>query len=149
MRKFAQNFILSVFCCSLLFLSMTAKAVSATAPEEKVLNVYNWANALPEHLIRQFEQETGIQVNYSTYTSNEVLYAKLKASPKAGYDIVVPSTYFVDRMRKQDMLQKIETKKLKNFHYLDPSLLKQEHDPSNEYSIPYLWSSTGIAINTY
>ncbi len=136
---------LAVFSCiiSLVF----GPADLCFCEEEKVLNVYNWANAMPESIIRKFEAETGIQVNYSTYTSNEVLYAKLKANPKAGYDIVVPSTYFVDRLRKQNMLQKIDKSKLKNIGNLDPSLLHLEHDPDNDYSIPFLWNATGIVLN--
>ncbi len=114
---------------------------------EKILNVYNWANAMPEEIIREFEKETGIRVNYTTYGSNEALYAKLKANPNIAYDIVVPSTYFVQRMRKGGMIQKIDKTKLSNFKNLDTQFLNQDYDPNNDYSIPYLWGATGIVFN--
>lgn len=131
----------AIFLYLLLFFS------GLVAAEEKVLNVYNWTGYLPDRLIRQFEKETGINVNYATYGSNEVLYAKLKVDPKARYDIVVPSTYFIDRMRKQDMIQKIDKSKLPNLKNLNPVFLNKAHDPNNDYSVPYLWSTTAIALN--
>lgn len=128
--------------CLLLFLGM--HPVNA---QDKILNIYAWAGYLPESVVQAFEQETGIRIRQSTYVNNEVLYAKLIANPKAGYDIVMPSAYFVSRMVKQGLLQKIEISKLKNFKYLNSIFLNQKHDPKNEYSIPYLWSATGIAVN--
>jgi spermidine/putrescine transport system substrate-binding protein len=120
----------------------------AHAAEEKVVNVYNWADAISEPLLRKFEEETGIKVNYSTYSSNEVLYAKIKLSPNSGYDVIVPSTYFLDRMRKQKMLQKIDKSKLPNCKNIYPALLDKPYDPKNEYSVPYFWNITGILANT-
>lgn len=120
----------------------------AVQAEEKILNVYNWSGYMPDAVLNQFEKETGIKINYSTYDSNETMYAKLKANANAGYDIVVPSTYFIDRMHHQHMIQKIDKNKIPNFKNLNPALLDKEYDPGNNYSIPYLWSSTGIVINT-
>jgi spermidine/putrescine-binding protein len=71
-------------------------------------------------LLEQFTKETGIKVIYSTYESNETMYAKLKTYKDGAYDLVVPSTYFVDKMRKEGMLQKIDKSKLTNFSNLDP-----------------------------
>ncbi len=115
--------------------------------QENILNIYTWAGFLPEEIIRQFERETHIRVNHSTYVNNEVLYAKLKANPDSGYDIVVPSSYFIARMVKQGLVQKIDRSKLTHFNNVDPVFLNKEHDPSNDFSIPYLWSATGIAVN--
>ncbi len=111
------------------------------------LNVYNWSNYMPKDVIQQFEKETGIHVNYSTYDGNDTLYAKLKADPNAGYDIIVPSSYFVDRMRNEHMLKVLDKTQLSNFKYLDKALLNKPFDPNNEYSIPYFWGSTGIVVN--
>lgn len=122
--------------------------VSAWAEERPIVNVYNWSGYISEDVLKEFEKETGIHVNYTTYDSNETMYAKLKADPDAGYDIVVPSTYFIDRMYKQGMLQKIDKSKIPNFKNLNPALLNKPFDPHNHYSIPYFWSTTGIAINT-
>lgn len=118
------------------------------ANEEPVLNVYNWSGYISDGVLKEFEKETGIHVNYTTYDSNETMYAKLKADPDAGYDIVVPSTYFIDRMHRQGMLSKIDKSKIPNFKNLNPALLNKPFDPHNQYSVPYFWSATGIAINT-
>lgn len=118
------------------------------AHADQVLNVYNWSNYMPDDVIQQFEKETGIVINYSTYDSNETMYAKLKADPSAAYDIVVPSSYFIDRMSREHMLQAIDKSKLSNFNNLNPEFLNKAFDPQNRYSIPYLWSSTGIVVNS-
>ena len=137
----------AITACIILLLCLFSMS-PIYASEEKVVNVYNWADAISEPLLRKFEEETGIKVNYSTYNSNEVLYAKIKLSPKSGYDVIVPSTYFIDRMRKQKMLQKIDKSKLPNFKNIYPTLLNKPYDPKNEYSVPYFWNITGILINT-
>lgn len=116
--------------------------------QEKVVNIYNWSNYISSDVLKEFTRETGIKVNYATYDSNETMYAKLKANPRSGYDIVVPSTYFVDRMRKEGMLQPLNKTKLTNFSNLNSALLNKPYDPGNHYSIPYFWSTTGIVIDT-
>lgn len=114
---------------------------------DQTLNIYNWSEYLPDDVLKDFEKETGIHVNYSTYDSNETLYAKLKANPLAGYDIVVPSTYFIDRMIREKMLTPLDKSQLTNFKNLNPELLNKVFDPQNLYSVPYLSSATGIAYN--
>lgn len=121
---------------------------SFNASAKEVVNVYNWSGYMPDAVLLQFEKETGIKVNYSTYESNETLYAKLKANSQAGYDVVVPSTYFIDRMRKQDMLQPIDKSQLTHFNNLNLNLLNKEFDPHNQYSVPFLWSATAITVNS-
>lgn len=90
---------------------------------------------MPPGLLEQFTKETGIKVIYSTYESNETMYAKLKTYKSGAYDLVVPSTYFVSKMSKEGMLQKIDKSKLTNFHNLDPNLLHKPFDP--EMIIPF------------
>lgn len=114
---------------------------------EKVLYVYNWSEYMPQSVVDDFEKITGIQVKYATYDSNEAMYAKVKTDKTSSYDIIVPSTYFVNKMSKEGMLLKIDKTKLKNFKNLDEKLLYKPFDPKNEYSIPYLWGSTGISYN--
>lgn len=121
---------------------------TANASDKDVIYFYNWSEYVPSGLLEEFTKETGIKVIYSTYESNETMYAKLKTHKNAGYDLVVPSTYFVNKMSKEGMIQKIDTAKLKNFNNLDPDLLHQSFDPNNEYSIPYIWGATAIGINT-
>lgn len=117
------------------------------AAEKKILNVYTWSGVIPDAVIQQFEKETGIKVNFSTYDSNEVMYAKLKANKNAGYDIIEPSSYYIDRMRRQDMLVKLDRSKLSHFKNLNREFLNAGYDPKNEYSIPFVWGITGIFVN--
>ncbi|MFZ0219572.1 MAG: spermidine/putrescine ABC transporter substrate-binding protein [Candidatus Aquirickettsiella sp.] len=134
-----------LFSFLIVLLSLFVKSAYA---EENIVNVYNWSSYISNDVLKEFTQETGIKVNYATYDSNETLYAKLKANPHTGYDVIVPSTYFVDRMRQQGMLQALNKSRLPNFKNLNPALLNKAYDPGNHYSIPYFWSSTGIVINS-
>lgn len=114
---------------------------------QNVLYVYNWSEYLPQSVITKFEKEYNIKVKYSTYDSNEAMYAKIKTDKKSAYDIIVPSTYFVSKMSKEGLLAKIDKTKLPNFKHLNKSLLYQSFDAKNDYSVPYLWGSTGISYN--
>lgn len=120
----------------------------AAQAADKVVYFYNWSEYIPEGLLNEFEKETGIKVIYTTYDSNEAMHAKLKLTGAKGYDLVVPSTYFVAKMRDEGLLQPIDHSKLSNFKHLDPVMLDKPYDPGNKYSIPYIWGATGIGINT-
>ncbi|MCG7496353.1 extracellular solute-binding protein [Vibrio sp. Of7-15] len=128
--------------CALAMFSNVAKA-----EENKELVFMNWGPYLSSELLEQFTDETGIKVIYSTYESNETLYAKMKAHQK-GYDLVVPSTYFVSKMRDENMLQPVDKSKLSNFSQLDNNYLDKAYDPHNAYSIPHVVAITGLAVNT-
>lgn len=118
------------------------------ASAKSIVNVYNWADYMPLEVIKQFEKETGIQVNYTEYDSNETMYTKLKSNPNLDYDVIFPSAYYVQRMTKEQMLLPLDKKKLTHLGYLNQFLLKQKNfDPNNAYSIPYLWGTTGIVVN--
>lgn len=119
----------------------------ASVAAEKVY-VYNWTEYIPQKVLDRFTEETGIEVIYSTYESNETMYAKLKLIQEDGYDVVVPSTYYVSKMRREEMLMPLEKELLTNIDNLDASMLDKSYDPGNTYSIPYMWGSTGIGINT-
>ncbi|MGT3155181.1 ABC transporter substrate-binding protein [Legionella pneumophila] len=127
---------------SLLLALLTFKAFS-----NPVVNVYAWGGEIPKKVIQQFEQESGIKVNFSTYDSNETMYAKLRASQKTIYDVILPSAYFVERMQKQGMLQLLDHKQLPNLHNLDKQFVENDYDPGNRYSIPIIWGATGIFFN--
>ncbi|MFS0863998.1 ABC transporter substrate-binding protein [Fredinandcohnia sp. 179-A 10B2 NHS] len=114
--------------------------------DEKVLNVFNWSEYLPESVIKQFEEETGIKVNYDTYSSNEEMLAKLQAG-NTGYDITVASTYFIEIMRKQDMLAEINKDNIPNLKNIGESFLGTDADPEDKYSVPYMWGKAVIAYN--
>ncbi|MEB4591310.1 spermidine/putrescine ABC transporter substrate-binding protein [Candidatus Thiothrix sp. Deng01] len=114
---------------------------------EKVI-VYNWENYIPDGVLEDFTRETGVKVQYSTFDNNEVMYARLKLLKGRGYDVLVPSVNLVGRMGDEGLLQPLQKDKLDNLKYLDPDLLNRSYDPENKFSIPYLWGSTGIGVNT-
>jgi len=123
-------------------------AAAAPAPEEKVLNVYNWSDYIAEDTIPNFEKETGIKVNYDVFDSNEVLETKLLAG-KTGYDVVVPSASFLERQIKAGVFMKLDKSKLPNLKNMDPDIMQRValHDPGNEHAVDYLWGTTGIGYN--
>ncbi len=139
MRRFLSLFLV-------LFILMMSFTNIAHA-DEKVLNVYGWTAEIPDEIIEQFERIYGIKVNFSTYENNEIMYAKLKAVKSPGYDIVMPSSYYVDRMRRQGMLEKLDKNQLPNIKNLYPQLADTSYDPHSNYSIPHLWGITGIYYN--
>lgn len=117
--------------------------------ETPILNIYAWTGEVPDFVVRQFESETGIKVNISTYENNEIMYAKMRATKQPGYDIIMPSSYFVDRMRKQNMLTPLDKSKLTNWRHLNPEFTNPAYDPGTVYSVPYIWGVTGIFTNEH
>lgn len=133
--------------------SETTTSAAASAPTasqgSKVVNVYNWTEYISDQVLKDFTAETGIDVIYSTFDSNEAMYAKLKLMNGSGeYDVAFPGTDFVDKMRKEGMLEPLDHAKLTNFGNLDTTFINAPFDPENKFSIPYLWGSSGIAVNT-
>ncbi len=133
--------------------SETATSAAASAPTasqgSKVVNVYNWTEYISDQVLKDFTAETGIDVIYSTFDSNEAMYAKLKLMNGSGeYDVAFPGTDFVDKMRKEGMLEPLDHAKLTNFGNLGKTFINAAFDPKNKFSIPYLWGSSGIAVNT-
>ncbi|MFM1885558.1 MAG: hypothetical protein RL026_715 [Pseudomonadota bacterium] len=121
---------------------------AAPAAEEKVLNVYNWADYIDEALLKEFETETGIKVNYSVYDSNEALQTTLSAG-SSGYDIVVPSASFLEKQIKAGIYQKLDKTLLPNLVNLDPAITAAaaKHDPDNAHSVVYFWGTSGVGYN--
>ncbi len=132
-----------------LGMTMGLTSMTSFAAEEKVLNIYNWSDYIAEDTIAKFEAETGIKVVYDVFDSNEVLEAKI-LSGNTGFDLVVPSNDFLGRQAKAGAFQKLDKSKLTNYKNLDPKLmgiLADTVDPGNDYSVPYLWGTTGIGYN--
>ncbi|MBL8336854.1 MAG: extracellular solute-binding protein [Rhodoferax sp.] len=128
-----------------------AASVAAAPPapaEEKVLNIYNWPDYIPEGMIAAFEKETGIKVNYDTFETNEALHAKLVAG-NTGYDIVVPGTVFAKAQIQGGLLQPLDKAKIKNLANLDPAIMAtlQKADPDNKHLVPWAWGFTTVGIN--
>ena len=141
MKKNAVQYIKSLCLSAVAFV-----ATSAAFAAEK-LYVYNWTDYVPSNLVAEFTKETGIEVIYSTFESNEEMYAKLKltSSTGSGYDLVFPSSYYVNKMAKEGMLQELDHSKLSNFKQIPANLLNKEFDPNNKYSLPYVYGLTGMA----
>ena len=123
--------------------------VVTSSAKGNVVKVYNWTEYISDSVLKAFTKETGIEVIYSTFDSNEAMYAKLKLMRNSGdYDVIFPGTDFVDKMRKEGMLEVLDHNKLTNFKHLNKSFLDVDFDPENKFSMPYLWGSSGIGINT-
>jgi putrescine transport system substrate-binding protein len=120
----------------------------APAAEEKVVNVLNWSDYIAPDTIEKFEKETGIKVHYDVFDSNEVLETKLLTG-RTGYDVVVPTDYFLERQAKQGILLPLDKSKLPNLKNIDPEALRtlQGADPGNRFGVPYAGVVTGIGYN--
>lgn len=110
------------------------------------INVYNWGEYIDESVNAQFTKETGIKVVYTTYSTNEELYAKLK-SGGVDYDVIIPSDYMISRMIGENMLEKLDYGKISNHKSLDKRYSGLIYDPKDEYSVPYMWGTVGIIYN--
>ena len=133
--KLFAGFLIAVFLLSTL--------VGCFSGKKERLTVYNWADYIDESVLRQFEKEYGVKVIYETFSTNEDMYVKLK-SGGAGYDVAFPSDYMIERMIKEDMLERIDMHNIDNYKYIDDTFKNLSFDPDNEYSVPYLWGTLGI-----
>lgn len=115
--------------------------------DEKSINVYAFTEFISHEAIQEFEKETGIKVRIQYFEFNEELYAKFKINQGEGYDLITPSDFMVEMMRKDGMLQKIDHSKLSNFKYLDPRVLGKYFDLDNEFSVPLCWMVYGIVYD--
>ena len=136
---------------ALLLLAMAAPIGCGSAhkgPEQKVLNVYNWADYIGKDTLAKFERASGIKVIYDTYDADETLEAKMMAGD-SGYDVVSTSTDFFSRQIKAGIYQPLDRSKLPNWKNLDPEVLavEAEADPGNRYAMPYLRHVNGFAYN--
>lgn len=126
-----------------LVLWMILVSVALPSYASKQINIYIWANIIPQSVLNQFEMETGIKINATTFDSNETLYTKLRTSTRMQYDIVQPSGYMVSRLIKQNLLQPLDHTQLPNkkniFHLFE--------DQDYTYHVPVFWGMTGIFVN--
>jgi putrescine transport system substrate-binding protein len=134
-----------------LALSLGTLLLSSTAvlaQEEPVLNVYNWSDYIAEDTIPKFEAETGIKVNYDVFDSNELVEAKLLAG-SSGYDVVVPSGFFLERQVAAGLFLPLDKSKLPNLANMDPDVMAATaaHDPENKFAVDYMWGTTAIGYN--
>lgn len=109
---------------------------------KKTLKVYNWGEYADMSVIDAFEDEFNCKIIYETYESNEYMYTKLQGGDH--YDVMVPSEYMIERLIKEDLLQKIDWSLITNKDSLDSSVLNQEFDKNNDYWVPYFYGNVGI-----
>ena len=119
---------------------------SSSSGEKQTLTIFNWGEYIDPDLIKKFEAETGIKVVYETFDSNEAMLTKIQ-SGSTPYDLVVPSDYMIKKMKKLDLLKKLDHSKLEGFDNIDKQFINLSFDPNNEYSVPYFWGTLGIVYN--
>jgi len=121
---------------------------AAAAGPHRVVNFYNWSDYIAPGLFDDFTRETGIAVRYDTFDSNDTLEAKLLAG-QSGYDVVVPTGYFLARQINAGIFQKLDKAKLPNLAALWPEISSRlaVYDPGNQYAVNYMWGTTGIGYN--
>lgn len=124
-----------------------ALGMSGAVQAAGTLNFANWSDYYPPELLQKFEKDTGIKATLDAYDSNETLLAKLKAGG-GNYDVVVPSDSFIQIMVQEDLLQKFDKSKLPNLKNLAPTFQKLDFDPAHDYSVPYLWGTTGYSYDS-
>jgi len=139
---------LSRIAACTLALGFALLATAAPAQTERVVNVYNWSDYIDPAVIEALTKETGIKVRYDTFDANETLETKLLAG-KSGYDVVVPSGYFLQRQITAGVFQKLDKAKLPNLKNVWPDIAAKLafYDPGNQYSVNYMWGTTGIGYN--
>jgi len=143
---------LASFALALLLVLAVLPAVPAQAAGNTI-TVYNWGQYISDgtdgslDVINAFEEETGIQVNYVMYDSNETLYTMLKTGGSS-YDVIIPSDYMIGRLIAEDMLEELDFDNLPNYQYIDDSFRNTDYDPDNLYSVPYTWGTVGLIYNT-
>jgi putrescine transport system substrate-binding protein len=124
------------------------QAGGTAGSSEKVLNVYNWSDYIQPAVISDFQQEYGIRVNYDVFDSNEILETKLLTG-HTNYDVVVPSGAFLERQLQADIYQKLHKSLLPNLKNVDPDVARAAavYDPGNQYSVDYMWITSGVGYN--
>jgi putrescine transport system substrate-binding protein len=140
-NRIQVRFVLAI-TAGLALLAMPAKA------EERTVNFYNWSNYVAPGVLEDFTKETGIKVVYDTFDANETLETRLLAG-KSGYDVVVPTAYFLQRQVSANIFQKLDKSKLPNLANAWPMVTKRlaVYDPDNSFGANYMWGTTGIGYN--
>ena len=136
--------VLVVLC---LLLPTAAFGCGQRAGSNGVVNVHNWGEFIDESVIRTFERETGIKVNYSTYETNEALYALMRRGG-ANIDVIIPSDYMIARMIDEDMLAELDFSNIPNFSLIDGRFKGLGYDPDDRFSVAYMTGTVGLIYNS-
>ena len=114
--------------------------------KKPTLNVYNWGEYIEPAVIKDFEKEFNVKVNYNTFATNEDMYVSIKKGGTS-YDVAFPSDYMIERMIDEDMLEKLDKNNIPNLKNIEERFLDLAYDPDNDYSVPYMWGTFGILYN--
>ncbi|MFL5064624.1 MAG: polyamine ABC transporter substrate-binding protein [Xanthobacteraceae bacterium] len=136
------------FVSAALATALVLFAANVAQAQQKRVNFYNWSDYIDPAVLKDFTRETGIEVTYDTFDANEILETKLLAG-KSGYDVVVPTAYFLERQIKAGVFHKLDKSKLPNLANVWPDIAKRlaAYDPGNQYAVNYMWGTTGIGYN--
>ena len=137
--------LVKIALASVLSLSTLVGCGSSSQGASKTLKVFNWGEYVDRDVISGFENEFDCKVIYETFDSNETMYTKLLGGDK--YDVMVPSEYMIERLIKEDLLQKIDWNVMTNKDSLDNSVLNQNFDKNNDYWVPYFYGNVGIVYD--
>jgi putrescine transport system substrate-binding protein len=136
------------FMIATLIIAVSLCGLAPAAAQNRVVNVYNWSDYINPQVLEQFTRQTGIKVQYDTFDANETLETKLLAG-KSGYDVVVPTAYFLERQIMAGVFQTLDKSRLPNLVNVWPEIAKRlaRYDPGNQYGVNYMWGTTGIGFN--
>ncbi|HFI0620916.1 TPA: ABC transporter substrate-binding protein [Streptococcus suis] len=145
--KRLYSFFLGIIAIILILWGISSKleADSTQGTTDKLV-IYNWGDYIDPELLEEFTAETGIQVDYQTFDSNESMYTKIKQGGTT-YDLTIPSEYMISKMTEEDMLIKLDKSKIEGLENIDPQFMGLSFDKNNDYSIPYFWGTLGIVYN--
>ncbi|MFC6038167.1 PotD/PotF family extracellular solute-binding protein [Paenisporosarcina macmurdoensis] len=146
MRDIARVVVAIIVVCLVLFIINLQLDKTSGRSGNDSISVYNWGEYIDPEIVTQFEKETGINVVYETFDSNEAMMTKIE-NGGTSYDVAMPSEYAIEKMKKNDLLIPIDQSKIPNLLNIDPYFLNLPFDPGNKYSIPYFWGTVGIAFN--
>src|SRR3954462_14470402 len=135
-------------CLALVAALAVITPAAAQTKSERIVNVYNWTDYIAPDAMEEFTRETGIKARYDTFDSNDTLETELLAG-KSGYDVVVPTAYFLERQIKAGVFQKLDKAKLPNLVNMWPEITQRlaSYDPGNVYAVNYMWGTVGIGYN--
>ena len=141
--QWARRAVAGAMACVFIVVVMLLTGATSSQP---VVNVCSWGEYIDEDLITQFEDATGIRVNYQTAESNEALYSLLK-SGGADYDVIVPSDYMISQLIEEGMLEELDYSRIPNYSLIDERFKDLPFDPENRYTVPYTWGTLGLIYN--
>jgi putrescine transport system substrate-binding protein len=130
-------------------LALAAWAMIAPgAAQERVVNIFNWSDYIDPQVLEDFTKETGVKVRYDVFDSNDVLETRLLAG-RTGYDVVVPSQTYLQRLIQAGVFQQLDKSKLSNLKHVWPEIAQrlEKYDPGNAHAVNYMWGTTGIGLN--